>query len=68
MFKYSQNVLPGHIAQSVVSLTADPGVAISILVWSHTFAEIDLKIMSTVILLLQRIQEGLLSVTSEGMC
>ena len=49
---------PGRVAQSVTclttdaSLTADPGVASSILVWSHTFVEIDHEIISTVILLL----------------
>ena len=32
-------------------LTADPGVASSIPVWSHTFVEIDHEIISTVILL-----------------
>ena len=46
-------------------LTADPGVASSIPVRSHTFVEIDHEIISTVILF---IQEGLLSVTSESMC
>ena len=49
-------------------LTADPGVASSIPVRSHTFVEIDHEIISTVILLLQLIQERLLSVTSESMC
>ena len=45
------------IAQSVTclttdaSLTADPGVASSIQARSHTFVEIDHKIISTVILL-----------------
>ena len=49
--------LPGRVAQSVTSLTtdasltADPGVASSIPVWSHTFVEIDYEIISTVILL-----------------
>ena len=33
------------------SLTADPGVASSILARSHTFVEIDYEIFSTVILL-----------------
>ena len=48
---------PGHVAQSVAclatdaSLTADPGVASSILARSHTFVEIDHEIISTVILL-----------------
>ena len=32
-------------------LTADPGVASSILAWFHTFVEIDHEIISTVILL-----------------
>ena len=35
---------------------------------SHTFMENDHEIISTVILLLRLIQEGLLSVTSESMC
>ena len=49
--------LSGRVAQSVTCLatdaclTADPGVASSILVWSHTFVEIDHEIISTVILL-----------------
>ena len=53
---YSQNV-PGRVAQSVTclatdaSLTADPGVASSIQVQSHTFVEIDHEMISTVILL-----------------
>ena len=45
-------------------LTADPVVASSIPGWSHTFGEIDHEIISTVILLLWLIQEGLLSVKS----
>ena len=49
--------LPGRVAQLVTclatdaSLTADPGVASSIPARSHTFVEIDHKIISTVILL-----------------
>ena len=49
---------PGRVAQSVTCLatdaclTADPGVASSIPVRSHTFVEIDHEIISTVILLL----------------
>ena len=35
---------------------------------SHTFVEIDHEIISTVILLLPLIQEGMLSVTRESMC
>ena len=48
---------PGRVAQSVtclatgVCLTADPGVASSIPARSHTFVEIDLEIISMVILL-----------------
>ena len=49
--------MPGRVAQSVTCLatdaclTADPGVASSIPVRSHTFVEIDHEIISTVILL-----------------
>ena len=49
--------MPGRVAQSVTclatdaSLTADPGVASSIPVPSHTFVEIDHEMISTVILL-----------------
>ena len=48
---------PGRVAQSVrcpatdACLTADPGVASSIPVRSHTFVEIDHEIITTVILL-----------------
>ena len=48
---------PGHIAQSVTclatdaSLTADPGIVSLIPARSHTFIEIDHKLISTVILL-----------------
>ena len=48
---------PGRVAQSVTclaidaGLTADPGFASSIPARSHTFVEIDYKIMSMVILL-----------------
>ena len=54
---YFNNVGTGRVAQSVTclatdaSLTADPGVASSILARSHTFMEIDHNIISTVILL-----------------
>ena len=45
-------VVPGRIAQSVICLTADPGVASTVLVQSHiTFVEIDHEIISMVILL-----------------
>ena len=53
----SRNHIPGRVAQSVTclatdaSLTADPGVTISIPARSHTFVEIDNEIISTVILL-----------------
>ena len=55
----SCNNIPGRVAQSVTvtclatdaCLTADPGVASSIPVRSHTFVEIDHEIISTVILL-----------------
>ena len=46
---------PGRVAQSVTCLatdaclTADPGVASSIPVRSHTFVEIDYEMISTVI-------------------
>ena len=60
--------VPGPIAQSGASPTAYQGVASSIPAWSHTIVEIDHEIISMVILLLPRIQEGLLSVTSESMC
>ena len=49
--------LPGRIAQSVMCLaadtclTADPGIASSILGLSHAFVEIDHKIISTAIFL-----------------
>ena len=42
---------PGRVAQSVTCLAADPGVASSIPVRSHTSVEIDHEIISTVILL-----------------
>ena len=58
----------GPVVQSVSSPTADPGVTSSILARSHTFVEFDREIISTVILILPLIQEGLLSVTSESMC
>ena len=54
-------MVPGPDAQSVVSQTADPGILNSIPTWFHTFVEIDHEIISTVILLLLLIQEGLLS-------
>ena len=53
--------------QQVASLIAEPGVKSLILSWCHTSMEINHEIISTVILLLPLIQEGL-SVTSESMC
>ena len=57
-YMFSQNsVTPGRVAQSVTCLatdarlTADPGVASSNPVRSHTFVEIDHEMISTVILL-----------------
>ena len=50
------------IAQSVANRIADPWVESMI-----TFVEIDHEIMSTVMIFLRLIQEGLLSVTSEIM-
>ena len=60
MASYSENnalsvrtktLRPGRIAQLVTCLTADPGVASLILARSHTFVQIDHKIISTAILL-----------------
>ena len=59
---------PGFLAQSVASPTADPGIAGSILAWSHTFVVIDHEIICTVILHLPLVQEGLLSLTSNSLC
>ena len=53
--------------QSIGSQTADPGVVSFIPALPHTI-EIDLEIISMVIVILPLIQEGLLSVTSESMC
>ena len=65
---HASSLIPGPVAQSVVSSTADPGVESLIPAQSHTFVEIYHEIVSTVILFLLLIQEGLLSVTSESMC
>ena len=43
-------LVPGQAAQSVTCLTAEPGVESLIPAWSHTFAEIDHEIISTVTL------------------
>ena len=64
-FKVLTTTQPGSLAQSVASLTANPGVASSIPARSNTFMEIDHEIISTVILLTALIQEGLQSGTSE---
>ena len=58
----------GPVAQSVVTMTADPCVLNSIRAWPHTLVEVDHEIFSAVILLLLLIQEALLSVTSESIC
>ena len=60
----AENNSPGPIAQP----TADSGVVSLIPALSHSFMEIDQEIISTVILLLSLIQEGLMSVTSKSMC
>ena len=62
-----QSLIPGPVVQSVSSPTADPGVSSLMLALSYTFEEIDHEIISTVILHLLLIQEGLLSVTNECM-
>ena len=41
----------------IVSQTADPGVARSIVVWSHTFVESDNEVIAMVIFLLPWILE-----------
>ena len=70
MSQFTHSTQLGRVAQSVTCLatdaylTADPGVASSIPVRSHTFVEIDHEMISTVILLPSAdsfIQEGLLS-------
>ena len=62
-FLYMVYTILGPVAQLVTSLTADTRIARLIPAWSHTFMEIDHEISSSVILLLP-IQEGLLSGTS----
>ena len=68
----SENILAltmfSPVAQAVVSLIGDPGVMSSIAVWPNTSMEIGHEIFSMFILLLLRIQKGLLSVTNENMC
>ena len=66
--------LLGHIAWLVMCLTADTcltanrGVASSILARSHTFVEIGHEIVSETILLPSADSNGLLLVTTENMC
>ena len=60
-----QKFLPGLVAQSVASLSAEP-VVVNLIPIS-TFVEIDYELVTSVILL-PLIQEGLLSVTRESMC
>ena len=67
-FGFCNCLKPHEVVLSVVMPTADPGVVSLIPTQSHTFIEIDHEIISTVILLLLLIQEGLLSVTKESMC
>ena len=45
---FSLNFTSDGVAQSVICLTADPGVASSIPARYHTFVEIDHEIISTV--------------------
>ena len=66
--KINKNLILGLVVQSVACPTADPGGESSIPARSYTFVEIDREIISTVILLLPLIQEGLLSTTSDIMC
>ena len=61
-------LLTGPVVPLLLSRIADSGFMILIQARSRTFVEFDHEIFSTVILLLQLIQEGLLSVTSESMC
>ena len=49
--------MPGPVAQSVASPTADPGIGSSILARSHTLVEIVYEIISTFILLFLLIQK-----------
>ena len=51
-------MVPGPLARSVASLTADSGAVSFIPAWSHTFMEIDHEIISLAILLLV-VKEGL---------
>ena len=59
--KTTCKLIAGPVAHSVASSSADSGIVSSIPIQSHTFMH---EIVSTVILLIPLIQEGLLSVTS----
>ena len=61
---HKSNLLPGPVA----SLIADPGVVSLIPAQSHSSVEIDPEVFSMVTLLLQLIQEGLVSATSKSIC
>ena len=58
----------GQVVQWVAKPIANPRVLILIPARADTFVEIDHEIFSTVILLLQLNQEGLLSFTRESIC
>ena len=68
--------MPGRVAQSVTCLatdaclTADPGVASSIPVRSHTFVVIDHEMISTVILLpsADSFKKGCCQLQAKSMC
>ena len=59
----------GKVSGTNASLTADPGMASSILARSHTFMKIDHEIIYMVILLpsAESFKKGCFSVTSESM-
>ena len=63
-----QRPVPGRLAESGVSLTANQVSLVRAPVRPHTFVEIYHEIISTVILPLPLIQEGQMSVSSEFMC
>ena len=60
--------ITGPEGQSVGSLNVDPEAMSLILACSHTFVEFDHEIISTVILLLLLIQQGLCQLQAKGMC
>ena len=51
LHRLSDDIVPGRVAQSVMCLTADPGIASLNPARFHMFVEIDHEIISTVILL-----------------